>query len=241
MPKKYRASAVIQTGIVEFKGLRVDETDPFKQEFEIEGKFANLIEGMKARPAITALTKKLMRHDLIPDSSETPFRRLDTTKLHISTLEIKEYLTALETNPDSIGFTDTDLKNLATARTLEKALGYDYETLFSKIDIKRNGKTEFVKIDYVSENPKLAHFVAKNFVEEAVKYYYSKRDNRAKKSYAFYDVLTKEKKRNLDSLNSALNSYSQSNGIVALDEQSQSIVAQIKDLEQARDEEYKKW
>ncbi len=240
LPKNYRASGVIQTGIVEFKGLRVDETDPFKQEFEIEGKFANLIEGMKARPAINALTIKLILHDLAPDSSEKPFRSLDTTKLHISTLQVAEYLSALEKNPDLISASDADLKHLTTARAIEKALGYDYETLFSKIEIKRVGKSDYVKIDYVSENPKLTFFVAKNFVEEVVKYYYSKRDNRSKKSYAFYDGLTKEKKRNLDSLNYSLNSYSQSNGIVALDEQSQSIVAQIKDLEQARDEEYKK-
>jgi polysaccharide biosynthesis transport protein len=51
LPKKYKSSAVIATGILDFKGIRVGEVNPFVQEFEIEGKFSNLTEYMKSRPS----------------------------------------------------------------------------------------------------------------------------------------------------------------------------------------------
>jgi polysaccharide biosynthesis transport protein len=240
LPKKYKSSAVIATGILDFKGIRVGEVNPFVQEFEIEGKFSNLTEYMKSRPSINILTKQLMLHDLLPDSASAPFNKLDTAKLTIPTDAIQNYLGALKNNPDSIGIKEEDFANIATARALEKALGYDYDALFSKIDIKRVGKTDFVSIEYTSEDPRLSYFVAKRFTDEFLNFYYSKRDSVGNQSVVFYNDLTGDKKSALDSLSRSKNSYSKSNSIVALDQQSTMIVSQIKELEAQRDEESKK-
>jgi polysaccharide biosynthesis transport protein len=239
LPKKYKSSAVITTGILDFKGIRVGEVNPFVQEFEIEGKFSNLTEYMKSRPSINILTKQLMLHDLLPDSSSAPFNKLDTTKLSISPDAIKNYLNVLKSNPDSIGIKEEDFANIATARALEKVLGYDYDALFSKIDIKRVGKTDYVSIEYTSEDPRLSYFVTKKFTDEFLNFYYSKRDSVGSQSVVFYNDLTSEKKRILDSLNSNLNSYSKNQQVVALQPQSQSIVSQLAQLEANRDEEKK--
>jgi polysaccharide biosynthesis transport protein len=235
LPKKYKSSAVIATGILDFKGIRVGEVNPFVQEFEIEGKFSNLTEYMKSRPSINILTKQLMLHDLLPDSASAPFNKLDTTKLSIPTDAIQNYLGALKLNPDSIGIKEEDFANIATARALEKALGYDYDALFSKIDIKRVGKTDYVSIEYTSEDPRLSYFVTKRFTDEFLNFYYSKRDSLGNKSVSFYNNLTAEKKNILDSLNRNLNSYSKREQVVALEAQSQGIVAQLKELEATRD------
>lgn len=240
LPKKYKSSAVIATGILDFKGIRVGEVNPFVQEFEIEGKFSNLTEYMKSRPSINILTKQLMLHDLLPDSSSAPFSKLDTTKLSIPTDAIYNYLGALKQNPDSVGIKEEDFANIATARALEKALGYDYDALFSKIDIKRVGKTDYVSIEYTSEDPRLSYFVTKKFTEEFLHFYYSKRDSVGNQSVVFYNDLTGDKKNALDSLSRYKNRYSKNNAIVALDQQSTLIVSQIKELEAQRDEESKK-
>ena len=240
LPKKYKATAVITTGITEYKGVRVDVQNVFVQEFEVDNKFANLTAYMKSVPSINALTKRLMLHDLKPDSSETPFHTVDISKLNISKEQIDNYLQALENNPDSIGISDKDIQNLTTARAMEKAFGYDYETLSSKIELKRFEKSDYVKIEYTSENPKLTYFVTRNFVDEFLNFFYKKKGNYENKSLAFYDNLTKKKKSILDSLNNALDNYSRKNNVVALKEQSQMIVSQIKELEAARDDEQKK-
>jgi polysaccharide biosynthesis transport protein len=240
LPKKYKSSAVITTGIMDFKGIRVGEVNPFVQEFEIEGKFSNLTEYMKSRPSINILTKQLMLHDLLPDSTSAPFNKLDTAKLNIPTDAIQNYLGALKLNPDSIGIKEEDFANIATARALEKALGYDYDALFSKIDIKRVGKTDYVSIEYTSEDPRLSYFVTKKFTDEFLNFYYTKRDSVGSQSVEFYNDLTSEKKRILDTLNSKLNSYSKNQQVVAIEPQAQSIVSQLKELEGVRDEEKKK-
>jgi polysaccharide biosynthesis transport protein len=240
LPKKYKSSAVITTGILDFKGVRVGEVNPFMQEYEIEGKFSNLTEYMKSRQAINALTKKLMLHDLHPSNNSAPFRSFDTSKVSIPTAAIEDYLAALKLSPDSIGINEEDFQNIATARALEKALGYDYETLFGKIDIKRVNKTDYVSIEYTSEDARLSYFVTKEFVHEFMSFYYSKRDSVGSKSVVFYDNLTAEKKRYLDSLYNQRNSYMRGQQVVALEPQSQSIVSQLKELEAMRDEEKKK-
>ena len=44
LPKKYKSSSVIETGLIDYKSVRaVGEANPFIQEFEIESKFANLV------------------------------------------------------------------------------------------------------------------------------------------------------------------------------------------------------
>ncbi len=239
-PKKYKSSAVVQTGITSFTSILVDQGNPFVQEFEIEGKFSNFIEYMKSRPAINALTKKLMLHDLKPDSSEIPFRQLKTDKLTISQEEINSYLVALEAKKDTSSMTDFALQNIATARALEKAFGYDYETLFGKLEIKRQGKTDYVKIEYESEDAKLSYYVIDNFVKEALNFYNTRNLQKDGKSSQFYHELVDDKKRALDSIMQTRANYSKVNHLVALEKESENIVAQIKDLESVRNDEEKK-
>ena len=241
LPKKYKSSATIRTSITDFKSVRVGELNPFVQEFEIENKFANLIEYMKSRPAVNALTQQLMIHDLTVDSVEKPFRKLDLEKTPVSKEQIDNYLAMLTKNTDTIGLSDIDLQNLSNARALEKVYGYDYETITKKIDIKREGKSDFVQIAYISEDPKLTYFVVKNYADAVLRYYYSRKDTTEKKSVVFYNDFLKAKKDSLEKLNNRIYDYSKANGVVALLEQSQSIVAQIKEAEMELTEERKKF
>lgn len=241
LPKKYKSSATIRTGITDFKSVRVGELNPFVQEFEIENKFANLVEYMKSRPAVNGLTQQLMVHDLATDSVEKPFRTIDPEETVVTKEQIDNYLAMLEKQPDSIGISDIDLKNLSDARALEKIYDYDYENLIKKIDIKREGKSDFVQISYVSDDPKLTYFVVKNYADAILRYYYSRKDINEKKSVYFYNDFLKAKKDSLEKLNNRIFDYSKQNGVVALLEQSQSIVAQIKEAEMELTEERKKY
>jgi polysaccharide biosynthesis transport protein len=240
LPKKYKSGTVISTGVVDFKGLRVGEDNIFVQEFEIESKFANHIEYMKSRPAINILTNKLILHDLLPSPENVAFRKIDFEKLKLSKTQIDNFVSALQTAPDSIGTSENGLENLHVSRTIEKALGYDYETFREKIEIKRLAKSDYVTVTYASESPRLTYFVVRNFVDEFLEFYYSKKDTSENKSLEFYRHLVYEKKNILDSLNTTQVEYARRNGLVAPLEQAQALVMQIKDLEMVRDEEIKK-
>jgi polysaccharide biosynthesis transport protein len=236
MPHKFKASALLSTGIVEYQTIRVGEPNPFVQEFEIESKFANLTERMKARPVINALTKRLILHDLRPAAGEEPFRKVDPVKLGLTQERVNEYLNVLESRPDSIGVSDKDIEILFTARTMEKALGYDYETIREKLEMKRSGKSDYLQLEYASEKPELTYFLTKTYVDEFLQAYNDKKDLKESKSLVFYRNLAVVKKRVLDSLNNAQTAYAKANGLIAPLEQAQALVTQIKELEMARDE-----
>jgi polysaccharide biosynthesis transport protein len=242
MPKKYKSSSVIETGLIDFKSVRaVGEANPFVQEFEIESKFANLTELMKGRPAINALTKKLILHDLRPTDSATTFRKLQLgEKSGVTPEQIENYLNVLSSRPDSIGILEADKEHVFVARTLEKALGYDYETVREKIEIKRVEKSQYMRVEFAAEKPELAYFVTKNFIEEFMKSFYLRQDTFENKAYKFYQHLVREKRAVLDNMNNQQVAYAKENGLVAPMEQAQAIVTQIKELETLYDTEKKK-
>ena len=236
LPHQFKASALLTTGIIEFQTIRVGEPNPFVQEFEIESKFANLTERMKARPVVNALTKRLVLHDLRPKTGEEPFRKLDLKKLGFSQERLDTYLDVLQNRPDSLGVSEKDIEILFTARTVEKAMGYDYETIKEKLEMKRSDKSDYLRVEYVSEKPELTYYVAKTFVDEFLDSYNAKKDTTESKSLVFYRHLVVDKKRVLDSLNTSQTYYAKRNGLVAPLEQAQALVSQIKDLEMAHDE-----
>lgn len=242
MPRIYKSSSVIETGLIDYKSVRaVGEANPFIQEFEIESKFANLTELMKGRPAINALTKKLILHDLRPTDSSATFRKLKLDeKSGVTQEQIDKYLDVLSRRPDSIGILESDKEHVYVARTLEKAMGYDYETVREKIDIKRVDKSQYMKIEYVAEKPELAYFVTKNFIDEFMNSFYLRKDTFENKAYKFYHHLVEEKKAILDNLNNQQVAYAKENGLVAPLEQAQGLVTQIKELETLYDTEKKK-
>jgi polysaccharide biosynthesis transport protein len=237
LPKNYKSSSVIETGLIDYKSVRaVGEANPFIQEFEIESKFANLVELMKGRPAINALTKKLILHDLRPTDSAAVFRKLNLDdKSGITHEQIEKYLEALTSRPDSLGITEADREHIYVARTLEKTMGYDYETIREKIEIKRREKSQYLNVEYSAEKPELAYFVTKNFIDEFMNSFYLGKDTFENKTYKFYHHLVEEKKAVLDGLNNQQVNYARDNGLVAPMEQAQAIVSQIKELEATRD------
>jgi polysaccharide biosynthesis transport protein len=245
LPKKYKTSTQISTGITSQNSIRVDQDNAFVQEFEIENKFANMIEYMKSRPAINVLTRSLMLHDLKPDTNEVAFHSLNLEKLQVSKQELESYVASLEANQDTINNTtgtlsDQELQNQRTARALEKALGYDYETIYKLLDIKRVTKSDYMSIEYASENPKLSYFIVDRYTNDVLRYFRSKKSNKEDKSVVFYNKDLQAKKDSVESLNNQIYNYSKANNVVALTDQSQSIVAQIKEAEMALTEEKKK-
>ena len=202
--------------------------------------FANLTETMKSRSVINGLAKKLILHDLLTDSGTVAFNKLPLDKINLTKQQINDFVTALAKRPDAMG-PETNVELLNTASIIQKALGYDYETLRDKLEIKRVEKSDYLKVDYSAPQADLAYFTAKNYLDELLKVYYLGKDTNQNNSVVFYTNLAAEKKRVLDSLNNLRYNYAKNHGVVALVEQSQAIVSQIKEAETVRNEEEKKY
>lgn len=238
LPKTYKSSASIATGLTEPKSIRVGEQNVFVQEFEIQTKFNNFMEYMKSRPSLDRLIRRLMLHDF--DSQQTAFRTLkEKDKQQISTQEIEKYITILKT--DSLyNFATENLEYVQIARKLEKAMGYDYESLLKNFDIKRTAESDNLRVEFKSEDAKLSYFVVKTFCDDFLAYYYRDRNLNTDSSLIFYRQVVAAKRDSLEHVMNRIYAYSSTEGVVSIKDQSQTIVTQIKDVQTALDEEQKK-
>lgn len=243
LPPTYKSEASLSTGIIDFKGLNVEDENPFLQKFTVEISFGNLIEFMKSQRNIQLLSYQLLIHDLGRDSinQETPFRSLkdldeefdinaynpsDISRL-VNTL--KEKSINLES---SLG--DPQLERLFNE--LAKAYGYDHETLLkNNLIIERKNETDFIKVQFESEDPKLSTFAVNQYCNEFLRNYSYLQASDDNKNVSYFRQQVKEKKAELDKIQGELDNYRLNKGIVDLEGQRQAIVSQITQLEQERE------
>ncbi len=129
--------------------------------------------------------------------------------------------------------------NTTKALELEKAYQYDYSSVTQKMKVTRTGETDFVRIEFTSENPDLAYFAVEKFVERFLEQYYEQENSVETNSVAFYQQLAQTKKERLDSLMAMLNQYEQNKLLVNLEDQGKAVVAQLKEMELTREQEKK--
>ena len=236
LPRVYKSSAVISTGIVDYKGISVDKENIFVQQFQIENRFNNLIEFIKSRPIMKMMSFEMMLHDFDPQG--TPFRQPKESK-DFTAAEMDSFKKDFWARKDTIVDLTSPFLNSNLAREIEKSYEIDYESIVGDLDVKRSGETDFVSLTFSSEDPKLSKFILESFLKRFVDYYYSEQNDVETNSVAFYTNLLDQRKQYYDSLKLRLNNYNQHRDIVNLEDQGKAVVTQLRDLELARADEAK--
>ncbi|MEZ4885982.1 MAG: Wzz/FepE/Etk N-terminal domain-containing protein [Chitinophagales bacterium] len=242
LPESFKSKVTISTGIIEKKNIYTDNENPFVQEFQIEHKFSNLIELMTSRLSLNMISYKLLLHDygfhLDSTDNTAAFRELgEEAKLDFTPTEIQNAVELAykklyhQINVDSIDHqTEIDLKQIL------KELRYDYETFSEEVSVARIPNTDFIKIEYESENAELSSFLVNNYADIFLGYYQSLKDKKDQHSVQFYAELAIQKKAELDEKTAALRQFKQQKGVLDLPEEAKLIVSQIKELEVKREE-----
>lgn len=238
LPEKYTSNAILSTGIIEFKGAKLSQDNPFYQQFQVDNAFDNLIEGIQSRSTLHLLTRRLLVHDLSKDAGEKPFRQPG----EISDNASIDKFGRLVGQPDFPSFLLKDTlteQEKVTFNQLAKALEYDYAALRKNLHVSRIGKTDYLKIEFTSEDPALSHFAVAAFCEEIIDLDRKTQNSEENTTVNFFRSLVKEKKLELDTLTKRLNYYNANQNLVNLEEQTKSTVSQIRELELMR-EKYNK-
>jgi polysaccharide biosynthesis transport protein len=238
LPKKYLSAATLATGIVDFKSKTVGGENTFVQQFQIESRFNNLTEDLVSRPSIKLLAMELMQHDL-----QNPSEAFHKPNWKASGLfneqTLKNYAVEHVILMDSIKDPLNPTLNTAKALELEKVFGYDYMSLVSNFKANRVGKSDYVRIDFLSDRADLSYFMVDKYIDRYLDYHYNEENTVETSSVDFYSELAETKKARLDSLVLVLNGFKQNRLIVNLEDQGKAVVSQLKDLELAREDERK--
>lgn len=237
LPDIYKSSAQLSTGITDETKLSLTTEGQAIQQFDLQNKFGNLIELMNSKKVIDLVGFKLLLHDL----TVTPqFREPSKLMLTLNQEAKNNVIRILNQKVDSMAALTNAIEDERGVIALLESMKYDYPSLFNKIRINREGTSDFIKIEFESENPYLSAFVVNEEVTEFIRYYKQLTAVKSDATINFFADLSEQKKKELDEKVDELKRYKMANGVINLYEQTKALVDQKAELEIAREEENKK-
>lgn len=196
-PKKYRSGARISTGYTVSDEIKVNKES--YNFYEADTKFNNAIVTLSS-PSVTSLVSyMLILHDL--EDSTNKFKILSDDQIN------SDLYKKVDRKEAKILFSKK-LENMAMLTSYkpeEKKMleylnlyGYNYKTIGNNLNIYRVERTDYIQIDYVSENPELSAFVANNIFTQFLRYYSLVRNDKSQESIDTLKSLVEKKKQELD-------------------------------------------
>ncbi len=202
--RQYKSVARVSTGFATNDEIKITN-DNFNY-YEADTKFNNAIVTFTSPTVISLLSYKLILHDL---SGSKPFRELNTQQ------KKSEIYTAVN-KQQAIDMFENKLLTMSVLTSFKpeekqlleflKLYGYDYISLSKDLNVYRLQHTDYIQIDYKSENPQLSAFIVNNVFSEFQRYYKTIRSEKSTESIDTLQSLLEKKKHDLDSINAALRS-----------------------------------
>ncbi|GAB4416521.1 MAG: hypothetical protein OHK0039_25950 [Bacteroidia bacterium] len=195
-PKVYKASAQLSTGITEGSGPVFSATQATTlQKYEIEARFKNMEEMVRSPQVLELVSYRLMLNDL---TRTEPFRGLTDLRTRYTQEELRVARTRYQTRLDSmqtlVSSDELERKHIEMLRRMR----YDYEALRSTLHVRRIPGTDFIGIEFSSENAYLSAFVVNTLCQEFVRYYAKVKAEQARNGIEFFTRMVEEKKAELD-------------------------------------------
>lgn len=234
-PERYKASVVVATGIVNYKGINSDNSDAFVQQYQVENAFLNLIEFAQSRSAIKLLTIEMLQHDLASEGGNggaKPFREANRKLSNFSDEEKKQLFSALQKiQLDSLADPAFSQQFDLLLDKVARAYGYDNDALLRGLSVKRKTSTDYLDIQLITESPELSKYMATVYANRLLTYYFNLSVREKRKNVDSYLKLSAEKKWVVDSIYDLRFEYLRQKGLPVLGRQSEELVSQITKLE----------
>lgn len=234
MDKKYKSTAQIATGFTTDDAVKLN--DGPSNPFDINTNFNNIIESMNSVPVLTLVSYRLVLHDL---ESDQTFRQFNSKKGDgaLSDDEIIRSKELFKERLDNFKTLSLFNKDDQLLYRILKGYSYDHEALTKNLKIQRLAASDFISIDYVSEDPFLSALAVNALCQEFIRYNKTLKTDRSSESLEFLENIVKEKKKVLDEKNQALNNYKVNNNVYNNDAETKSKFALITEYELKIDRE----
>ncbi len=205
--KKYRSFAQISTGFTQSEEIRLNPSDDNGAAYnEADVKFNNVIITSTSPTVISLLSYTLILHDL---QSPYPFRQVSEKDRQSRTYQSINKVDAIRVFSNNLESMSPLTPYRAGDRQLLELLdmyGYDYKDLISNLPVYRLQRTDYIQIEFLSENPELSAFVVNTLFQQFLRYYRTVRSNRSIESVDTLQSLLDRKKQELDAKNDQLRS-----------------------------------
>lgn len=230
--KRFRSTAQLATGFTTDDAVKLSDSP--STPFDVNTNFNNIIESMGSVPVLSLVSYRLLLHDLEADK---PFREFDPLRAEgsLETEEIIKSKAMLQEKLEKFKTLNLFDPNDQLLFRVIKGYGYDHESLARTLSIHRLAASDFVNVEFLSENPFLSAMAVNSVCQEFIRYNKSQKTERSSESLEFLENLAAEKKRILDEKTQVLNSYKVNSGAITQDAENKSKYALITDYELKRE------
>lgn len=231
LTKEYKSEVQISTGLVDQSKQLTSQSQ--NDYFKTSQQFANIFEKIKMRKMMSILSYNLIIHDL--ENSKTSFRKYSPKVDSLSAAQkldvVNEYKQRLLSKTPITTFDNNGKYKLFD---ILESMGYDDYTINKKLSISRSENSDFVNIEFISENPFLSAYLVNTLATEFIRNFTLDTYTNQNNSIAMLDSLLKKKELDMNSKNSALKEFKMKSGILNLDGQAAGVYAQISQYEERK-------
>lgn len=230
MPKQYKSAVKLSTGFTTESSINlVDERFDFRKSVL---KFNNLIETMYSEMILNMVSYDLLIHDL---KSQNQFRvDRDSIEYFKEIVDIDK----IENKRDSfLLLSVSDPSDFRIKKILDNQEFSGWQ-LKENLSIKRIRDTDYVSIEFTSENPYLSAFIVNSLAEELIRYYTFTNSSLSNKSVEFFQGQVDQKKEILDEKLRLVNSFKRTNPVMD-DAEKTALFSRLSQYEMLRDESMK--
>ncbi len=234
LEKKYKSSAQLSTGFT--TNNKVQLTKESFDYWESKSNFENLVEMMKSDLVGSMVTYDLLLHDL---NSEKPFRNNDAIDMALPLDSIRH---KLRNNIETFTLLSSynEFENSILDLLIKKNYTFNRWIKDNNLIINRIKDTDYIRVEFSSENPFLSAFVVNKLCAEYIRYNASVKNTVTEESLTFFSNEVEKKKKELDYKTEQLNLFKNSSQVFNYDKESNAKLSQLSDYEIKLQEEENK-
>jgi len=193
--KFYRSTAQLSTGYTINDDIQVGGKET--SLYEADTKFNNDIITFTSPSVTTLLSYQLILHDL---QSKHPFTELNEAQKKSPVYTSVNKDSAIRIFKDKL----ETMTLLTSYRPDEKKMieflklyGYDYKFVQRSLSVYRLQRTDYIQIDYISQNPELSSFAVNTIFSEFIRYYKYVRSTKSNEAIDTLRSLMEKKRQEL--------------------------------------------
>jgi succinoglycan biosynthesis transport protein ExoP len=167
--KQYLSTSQISTGFTSNDIVKLNDNTDF---YETDTKFNNVVVTFTSPTVISLLSYRAMLHDL--ENPSQPFRTLtpeQKTKPVYLQINSGHAKILLQHKLDSMSLLTSYKPDEKKMLEFLKLYKYDYNSILKDLNVYRVERTDYIQINYTSENPELSAFMVNTVFQEFVRYY----------------------------------------------------------------------
>lgn len=235
----YKSTAQLATGFTVAEQVSVSN-EKFNL-FEADVKFNNLIETINSPKVFTMLAYKLLLHDI--DGEEVPFRTVENREKYdevLSGTSLSKLVRYTRSKLDSMELLSNYDEQDERLKELLRLYKYNPSALKEVINVSRVRGTDYVTIEAYTEVAELSAFMANTLVDVFLEYNVSIKSQRTSESAETFASLVKQKRMEMEQKSEELKQFKSSNQVLNFQMESSSIIEQLSELENRRNEQRRK-